>query len=78
LWKAEPKIPTDAESAFQSENFYAHSVSGEAAVVIFAPVPIHKPDGAGVATANRFRRCGCSGTGAGRDDGAALNPVGLR
>jgi hypothetical protein len=51
-WKDEAKVPTDAQSAFQSESFYSQSVGGDAAVTIFAPLPIRKPDGVGVATAS--------------------------
>ncbi len=50
-WKDEPKVPADAASAFQSETFYAQSVGGDAAVAMFASLPIRKPEGVGVATA---------------------------
>jgi hypothetical protein len=50
-WKKEANPPTGAESAFHSEAFYTQAVSTDAAVSIFAPLPIRKPDGAGVAVA---------------------------
>jgi hypothetical protein len=50
LWKDEP-MPTDLEAAFRSETFYTQAASPDAAVSIFASLPIRKPDGAATAVA---------------------------
>jgi hypothetical protein len=45
LWKGEP-APSEPEAAFRSETFYTQAASPDAAVSIFASLPIRKPDGA--------------------------------
>ena len=51
VWKDQPTPPADAASAFLSQDFYTQAVSTDAAVSIFAAVPIHQPAGAGTAVA---------------------------
>jgi hypothetical protein len=48
-WNDQPNPPTDPEGAFHSEAFYTQAVSADAAVSIFAPLPVRKPEGAAVA-----------------------------
>jgi hypothetical protein len=51
VWKDQPNPPADAASAFASPDFYTQAVSADAAVSIFATVPIHQPAGASTAVA---------------------------
>ena len=51
FWKDEPNPPTEPEAAFRSEVFYTQAASPDAAVSIFASLPIRKPDGATSAVA---------------------------
>jgi len=51
VWKDQPNPPADAPSAFASQDFYTQAVSDDAAVSIFASVPIHQPAGASAAVA---------------------------
>jgi hypothetical protein len=50
-WNDEPNPPTDLEGAFRSGAFYTQAASADAAVSIFAPLPVHKPAGAALAVA---------------------------
>lgn len=50
-WKDLPNPPVEPEAAFHSEPFYTQAASPDAAVSIFATLPIRKPDGATLATA---------------------------
>lgn len=50
IWKDE-RLPTDLDAAFRSETFYTQAASPDAAVSIFASLPIRKPDGATSAVA---------------------------
>jgi hypothetical protein len=51
LWKDEANPPAEPEAAFRSETFYTQAASPDAAVSIFASLPIRKPDGAATAIA---------------------------
>lgn len=50
-WKDLPNPPVEPEAAFHSEPFYTQAASPDAAVSIFATLPIRKPDGATLAAA---------------------------
>jgi len=50
-WKDLPNPPVDPEAAFHSEAFYTQAASPDAAVSIFATLPIRKPEGAAIAAA---------------------------
>jgi hypothetical protein len=50
-WKDLPNPPVEPEAAFHSEAFYTQAASPDAAVSIFATLPIRKPDGATLAAA---------------------------
>ena len=49
-WKDDP-LATDPTTAFQSNAFYTQAISADAAVTLFAPLPIRAPAGATLAVA---------------------------
>jgi hypothetical protein len=49
-WKDDP-LATDAKTALQSSAFYTQAISTDAAVTVFAPLPIRAPAGATLAVA---------------------------
>jgi hypothetical protein len=55
-WKNDP-LPTDPETAFQSSAFYTQAISNDAAVTLFAPLPIRAPAGTTLAVAQLARQC---------------------
>ena len=55
-WKDNP-LPTDPKAALQSSAFYTQAVSADAAVTIFAPLPIQAPAGASLAVAGLATQC---------------------
>jgi hypothetical protein len=55
-WKDDP-LPTDPKAALQSSAFYTQAVSADAAVTIFAPLPIQAPAGASLAVAGLATQC---------------------
>ena len=55
-WKDDP-LPTDPATALQSSAFYTQAVSADAAVTIFAPLPIQAPAGASLAVAGLATQC---------------------
>ena len=55
-WKDDP-LPTDPATALQSSAFYTQAVSADAAVTIFAPLPIRVPAGASLAVAGLATQC---------------------
>ena len=55
-WKDDP-LATDPKTAFQSDAFYTQALSADAAVGLFAPLPIHAPAGATLAVAQLALQC---------------------
>jgi hypothetical protein len=55
-WKDDP-LATDAKTALQSSAFYTQAISTDAAVTIFAPLPIRAPAGATLAVAGLATQC---------------------
>jgi hypothetical protein len=55
-WKDNP-VATDPRDAFQSDAFYTQALSADAAVGIFAPLPIRAPAGATLAVAQLVLQC---------------------
>jgi hypothetical protein len=55
-WKDNP-LPTDPKAAFQSDAFYTQAITTDAAVTLFAALPIHAPAGASVAVAQLALQC---------------------
>jgi hypothetical protein len=55
-WKDDP-LATDPKTAFQSSAFYTQGISADAAVTIFAPLPIRAPAGASLAVAGLATQC---------------------
>jgi len=55
-WKDDP-LATDAKTALQSSAFYTQAISADAAVTIFAPLPIRAPAGATLAVAELATQC---------------------
>jgi hypothetical protein len=50
-WTDQPNAPTEPAAAFRSEAFYTQALSDDAAMSIYAPLPIAKPDSATIAVA---------------------------
>ncbi|MGZ5890498.1 MAG: hypothetical protein ACXWJS_07880 [Hyphomicrobium sp.] len=55
-WKDDP-LATNPKTAFQSSAFYTQAISSDAAVSIFAPLPIRAPGGASLAVAGLATQC---------------------
>jgi hypothetical protein len=55
-WKDDP-LATDAKTALQSSAFYTQAISADAAVTLFAPLPIRAPAGATLAVAGLATQC---------------------
>ncbi|HEY4891050.1 MAG TPA: hypothetical protein VII10_05065, partial [Reyranella sp.] len=55
-WKDDP-LATDAKTALQSSAFYTQAISTDAAVTLFAPLPIRAPAGATLAVAGLATQC---------------------
>jgi hypothetical protein len=55
-WKDDP-LATDPKAALQSSPFYTQAISADAAVTLFAPLPIHAPAGATLAVAALALQC---------------------
>jgi hypothetical protein len=55
-WKDDP-LSTDPQAALQSSAFYTQAISADAAVTIFAPLPIQTPPGASLAVAGLATQC---------------------
>jgi hypothetical protein len=55
-WKDDP-LATDPKAALQSSAFYTQAISADAAVTLFAPLPIHAPAGATLAVAELALQC---------------------
>lgn len=55
-WKDDP-LATDPETAVQSSAFYTQAISADAAVTLFAPLPIQAPGGATLAVAELALQC---------------------
>jgi hypothetical protein len=55
-WKDDP-LATDAKTALQSSAFYTQAISTDAAVTLFAPLPIRAPSGATLAVAGLATQC---------------------
>ena len=55
-WKDNP-LATDPKTAFQSDAFYTQAITTDAAVGLFASLPIHAPAGASLAVAQLALQC---------------------
>jgi hypothetical protein len=55
-WKDDP-LSSDPRTAFQSSAFYTQAITTDAAVTLFAPLPIRAPAGASLAVAELALQC---------------------
>jgi hypothetical protein len=55
-WKDDP-LAIDPKAALQSSAFYTQAISADAAVTLFAPLPIHAPAGTTLAVAELALQC---------------------
>lgn len=60
-WKDDP-LATDPSASLLSSTFYTQAISADAAVTLFAPLPIHRPAGATLAVAALALQCNGSCT----------------